>query len=198
MDGAIPRIREFGAGGAVCSGSYHDNRVRLAHRRVSHHPPFAVFTMRTCHDVTSLVAFAAGSTPIVLITEWFRTIRRRVVAAIAVLRGKAGALEPDDQESRRLARKLERANKKLEHALDMANRARSEAHKASRAAQTAWTRSAACWRRRSITSARSRRQPSLLCLPSPTGAASMCSWATRSGNSRPHTSINPNSSTSPR
>jgi signal transduction histidine kinase len=32
-----------------------------------------------------------------------------------------------DEESRRLARKLERTNKELEHALDMANRARSEA-----------------------------------------------------------------------
>ena len=34
-----------------------------------------------------------------------------------------------DEESQRLARKLERANKELEHALDTANRARSEATK---------------------------------------------------------------------
>ena len=64
-----------------------------------------------------------------MITEWFRTIRRRVVAAIAALRGKAGALEPDDQESWRLAHELEQANEKLEHALDLANRAQSEGAK---------------------------------------------------------------------
>jgi signal transduction histidine kinase len=65
----------------------------------------------------------------VTINEWFRTIVRRVVAAIAVLRGKAGAVEPDDPESRRLTHELEQANEKLEHALDLANRAQSEGAK---------------------------------------------------------------------
>jgi signal transduction histidine kinase len=139
MDGGIPRICEFGVGGTVCSRSderlqsywpasasrRHDNCVRLAHRRVSHH---SVFGTRTPHDVTSLVAFA-GSTLIVSITEWFRTIRRRAVAAIAVLRGRADALEREHQEPWRLAREPEQANKKLEQALDVATRAQSESAK---------------------------------------------------------------------
>ena len=91
--------------------------------------PFDVFSTRTPHDIASLVAVAAGSTWIVTITESLRTVRRRTAAAIAILLGRATALERHDAESRRLTRELEHANQELEHALDLATRAQSDGAK---------------------------------------------------------------------
>jgi signal transduction histidine kinase len=134
MDGAIPGIPSPEPGARYAAD--HTRGCGRGGQRRRHGAgyidlplPFAFFTTRNRHDVASLVAFAAGSTLIVTITEWFRTIRRRVVAAIAVLRGGADALERDGQESSRLARELEQANKKLEHVRDVATRAQSEGAK---------------------------------------------------------------------
>jgi len=65
----------------------------------------------------------------VTITELLYTGRRRTAAAIAILLGRATALERHDGESRRLTRELEHANQELEHTLDLAAEAQTEGAK---------------------------------------------------------------------